>query len=350
MRRLAIPAAIVVAALALTGCSSSDDSGGDAKKATTEESPLQEYLSAMRGGEEWSEEASAKQQTEVEDLVAVCMAKEGFDYKPNVPTIGALTGSLGQREEEIPELGSVEFAETYGYGTVDWPGADEGEAEVTVDPNQAYVESLSESEQRAYNKTLSGDESGRGGGYSEDEPTEYDWRKAGCSGAAEHELQPPGLDAFSDPEFKDLFARMHEINTEISGNGETPASNEAMAKLNRKWVECMADAGYDYTDLYGPMDEFNQEFGQIVNSTTTDENGEYREQNAADFERQKKELKKLQEEEIKVAVVDATCREKIDYANEEKRITHELEQKFVEENKVQLDTMLAKYGVKKKSK
>lgn len=345
--RKSIPAVLVVMVLALTGCSSSD---GDAKKAEVEESPLQKYMSVLWGDEQDREEAYAKQKAKAEELIAACMAKEGFEYTPDTQDVEK-TVVTPSEEDGGPGPGFVEYAKTSGYGITDRWGemmrAPQGTGEVMgIEANQNH---MSPEEMQAYNETLWGAGNGR---VEEDEEDtwEYDWTKSGCNGAAFHETQSPGADAYEDPEFKDLFAKMDEMNMQTVGDGETPAPNEEKAKLDREWVECMGDAGYEYTDMLQPENELSQEWMEMQNSAVVDESGVYKQPSEADLEKQKKAEKKFRENEIKIAVIDAKCREKIDYVNEEKRITHELEQKFVEENRVQLDTMLAKYGMKKKSK
>lgn len=353
--RFAVPAALIAGVLALSGCSSSDvaSGNGDTKKAESEEGPLQKYMSVMWDSDQCSEEGQAKIHAKTEELVAACMTKEGFEYKPNVQT-GGMEASGSDGESPWSGMGTLKYAETYGFGTIDWPGKDEmtdqqSSQESYVDPNQKYLESLSASEVEAYNETLWGADFGRGP-IDDDEPYEYDWTKSGCQGAAQHETQPTGADAYDDPEFKDLFARMDEMYSETSNDGETPAANAEQAKLDRRWIDCMAESGYDYTDTLQPANEFNDEWNEIQNAAFDSETGAYKEPSKADQKNQEELTKKLQEREIKVAVIDAKCQEKLNYAKEAKRISHELEQKFLDENKVQLEAMLAKYGTKKQSK
>lgn len=330
---------LVIAALALTGCSS-----GDGKKKEAEEvGPLQKYMSALWGGEEQNQEFYDKQQAEIENLVAKCMTKEGFDYKPNTQNGGMVV--LSDEEGDGPERGSVKFAETYGYGIIDSPGMDEQQnQDIPVDENQEYIDSLSKSEQQAYQDTLNGPqpteeemakmESGEG--------MAYDWKTAGCYGAAQHEVQGGSQEASEDPEFKDLFDQMNEIYSEMYGDGEGGSTNEDMVKLDRKWSKCMTEAGYDFPNPMAASNSISNEWNESQNTGGSD-SSEYKEPSKA-------VKKKFQEKEIKTAVADAKCQEKLNYRDEQLKITNKIEQKFLDEHKAELDAMLAKYGSKKKDK
>lgn len=339
--RISLPAMLVVAALALTGCSS-----GEGKKQAEEEGPLQRYMSALWGGEEQNQEFYDKQQTETEELVAKCMSKEGFEYKPN--TQNGMTVMTTDEEEDGPEWGSAKFAETYGYGIIDWPGMEETQSlgeDMPVDPNQKYVESLSQSEQQAYQETLYGpqpSEEEMAEMSGEDMAMEYDWKTAGCYGAAQHEAQGESQKAFEDPEFKDLLEEMNEMSSEMYGGGEGGPSNEDMLKLDRKWSECMTEAGYDFPNPMEASNALNNDWSEAQNAGGSD-SGEYKEPS-------KEVKKKFQAKEIKTAVADTKCQEKLNYRDEQLKISNKLEQKFLDEHKTELDAMLAKYGSKKKDK
>ncbi|QIK62461.1 hypothetical protein G7068_03965 [Leucobacter viscericola] len=341
--RYAVPAALVVAALALTGCSS-----GDAKKSKDEAGPLQKYMSAMWGDEEFTQEKFDKQQEKTEELVAECMAKEGFDYKPNTEN-GGMVYMSGDDGDDGPEWGSVKFAETYGYGFINSPGMDSSndsgdDGKEPVDPNQKYIDSLSESEQQAYNVTLWGPPMSEDQVNPDDEDAavEYDWKQGGCYGAAQHKAQGSAAEATDDPEFKDLFEQINNMYSEVYGNGSSGSTNEDMVKLDRKWAECMTEAGYDFPTPMQAQNSLQDEWMKVQDAGASD-SGEYKEPS-------KEEKKKFQDKEIKTAVADAKCQDKLKYTDEQTKITNKIEQKFVDEHKAELDAMIAKYGSKKKEK
>ena len=341
--RISIPAVVVVAALALTGCSTIIGGG---KTKPEEEGPLQKYMSALYGGEEQDQEFFDKQQAEVEDLIAECMTKEGFEYKPNTPNGGGVV-NLGE-EEDGPEWGSVKFAETYGYGIIDWPGMDDMQDQEDqgeyIDPNQDYLDKLTESERQAYYETLNGPQPTEEelAEMDPEEGMEYDWKTAGCYGAAQHEVQGDAEGAYEDPEFKALFEQMDEMYAETYGNGDGGSANEDMVKLDRKWAECMTAAGYDFPSPQEAQNALYEEWNE-AQSAGSSSTGESKEPS-------KEVQKKFQATEIKTAVADAKCQEKINYRDEQLKVSNEIEQKFVDEHKAELDAMLAKYDSKKKEK
>lgn len=345
--RFSIPAVLVVAALALTGCS-----GGGDKKADAQEGPLQKYMSAMWDGEEFTQDDLDKQQVKIEELVAKCMAKEAFEYTPNAQNGGRVFTS--SEDDDGPEWGSLKFAETYGYGMVDWPGKEEMEnqgnsGEDYVDPNQKYVESLSESEQQAYQEALWGPPQEESE-VNEDGSYEYDWKTAGCQGAAQNEVQPQGQSYYDDPEFEELNQKMQEVWSEAYGDGENPSTNEDIVKLDRKWAECITEAGYDYTSTVQPQNELREEWNEKQNAGFNEETGEYKEPTKDEQKKLKEDEKVFKAKEIKIAVADKKCQEKVNYTEEQFKASSKIEQKFLDENKAELDAMIAKYGTKKKDK
>ncbi|MFT4232565.1 MAG: hypothetical protein QM606_07310, partial [Leucobacter sp.] len=85
------------------------------------------------------------------------MAKEGFEYRPiDHSGFGPAVGSEHQEEVDTDSDG---FIEQYGYGITDWPGAESLEDQVPeefVNPNQEYLNSLTESERQAFQQALNG--------------------------------------------------------------------------------------------------------------------------------------------------------------------------------------------------
>lgn len=338
--RIWIPAAVALAALALSGCSGTGKS--DAKP--DQEGPLDKYLSALWDGEQYTQERMDKEQREIEELVAECMTKEGFEYKPSSNSGGIVMMGGEDGEDSGPEWGSAEFAKEYGYGIVNWPGMSESTeepGEEYVDPNQDYIESLSESEQQAYSETLYGPpmtdeqmaelEESDGAGFMPD------WKDQGCYGAAQHEVQGEdgGMAVFSDPEFSELMESMNSLGNAIWNDDEL---SPEMQKLNDEWRECMADAGQDdYSSPMNAQNTLNEEFY----SSSGDSMEEYKEPS-------QKEKDEFAKREIAVATADAECKAKVDYTETQTRFYFDAQQKFLDEHKSELDAMLSKYGAQKK--
>ncbi|GAA1328200.1 hypothetical protein ACFSWE_11330 [Leucobacter albus] len=332
-----LSATAIAAALALTlsGCSSNNGAAAE-----PEEGPLSKYLSTLWDGEEWTEEKMQEQQVKTEDLIAACMQKEGFEYKPNVQSMG---GMVSTGDDDGPEWGSKEFAEQYGYGFSDNPAMSQIEEspDAYFDPNEEYVNSLSESEREAFYETLNGPTPTEEeyaameeeGGYS---PNMADM---GCWGAAYTEVNA-GTDGYQaaseDPEFVDLFEGINNVwNME---------DNDDMQQLNSEWAACMADAGYpDFKTADDAQMSIMDEQNALYNYDDLADGEEPKEPKKAD-------LDALKKKEIEIATADFSCKEKVDYVKKSTKIMHAVEQAFVDENKAQLDAMVAKYQVSSGSK
>lgn len=335
-----VPAAVAVAAIALTGCSGGGESTGGASAA--EEGPLTTYMSALWDDEAMSQEKLDAENLKTEELVAACMTKEGFEYEPNTNNGGVVT--MSDEESDGPEWGSEEFAKEYGYGIVDFPGgsAMAGPDEEYVDPNQKYIESLSESEQIAFNETLYGP------GPTEEEMAAMEeggsftssWETQGCYGKAHHETQkdsPGGMAAYEDPEFAELFESMNEVYAAVASEDSMSPEIE---QLNRDWSDCMAEAGYpDLTDPMTAQNELSDEYYSA--QEFNDETGEVTEPS-------KSEKDAFQKREIEMATADFRCKKELKYDEKQQKVLFAAEQKFVDENKAALDALIAKHGVTKK--
>ena len=296
--------------LLLAGCAG--PTGGD--KLDAEKSPLSEYFSALYGDQD--EDAWAKQQEEVEELVAACMSDEGFEYIP-VPQ-----GQFTSTNEDGPEWGTKEFAELNGYGmqqSEEELEEMEQQGEEYVDPNQDYVETLSESEQTAFYEVLYGAPSEDMG--NSDEPMEYDWTTAGCYGAAQHEVQ--GEQPYDDDRYKSLFEDMNGMYEDLQ---KTPE----IKKADADWADCMADAGEPgFKTKNDAIMEIQDALNEVWEANPTGELD------------QKEELAELRERELELAVIDFDCAEKVDYEQRSLAGQFELEKKFIKEHKKQLDQIVA---------
>ena len=312
-RRTVFPslALAVVLSLAVAGCSAADSD----KELKPEDSPLQKYTSVIYGDqdqEDWN-----KQQLESEELVAVCMADEGFEYIPVDQSQGQVISS-----DEGVDTNTEEWVASHGYGMSQTPeeieemneGADEW-----VDPNQPYVESLSEGEMTAYYEVLYGvtptDEE-----MNEDGSYEYNWEDAGCQGAAQHEVQ--GENVYEQEEHKALFDAINDMYTSLPENPKTK-------KLDAEWASCIADAGYP--QFKAKQDAFDD---VIEKSNALWEEGS--ETGPTD-----EQLADARKYEIEIALADFKCADSIDYNDKVMAIQFEVEEQFIADNKAELDAVVA---------
>lgn len=321
-----IAAAVLAGGLVLSGCSN------DTAAEEPELGPLDEYLQVLWDGEEWTEERYKQEEEQRQEFIAQCMTEQGWEYIP-VPYQGGFFTS-DEAEEEGPAWGTLEFAKQYGYGIVSWPGDDEIEeptdpGEQYVDPNDDYVNSLSESEQMAYYEALHGDQSAFE--YEElDEDgnpiePEIDWNEMGCYGKAQGETM--GEQPYDDPEFQ-AFERMNEV-------WATWENNDEMAALESEWASCMSGKGYSFANHDEAMNHIYDLSNQMWEDIDWEANPEGPSQETQD---------QFQAQEIEQAVADFECSEEVDYSDRQQEISFALQQKFLDENRAELDAMVAKYG------
>src|SRR5690625_3916182 len=234
----------------LSACS--DDAPQDL---TWEDSPLAEALDGLGGmGSENAEELERQEeerQRRVEDLVAACMAEQGFDYTPALRS-GSVSVSF-----EDDDWGNEEWTAQYGYGVTTDPWADEMPIEDEwTDPNEDYVMSMSESEQEAYYAALHGEPIEIDEEDWEAEPQEYNWEDAGCYGAAQHEVyEEEGTAYWDDPAFAEFFEAANTLY-------EDAMRDPRVAEVNAEWAECMADA--DFGGMTTPDEAMNAIYEEAI--------------------------------------------------------------------------------------
>lgn len=318
-RRFLPTTAVAVTALVLAGCGG--QGGKEDEDASHDSGPLSAFFEKAYG--DWDEDAAIAQANRVEEITAECMAELGFDYTP----VDQAQGFVDSGVELDVEWGTREFAEQYGYGitTDPWSSVDEEQhAMEWVDPNQEYVEAMSETEQQAYYEALWGnpvweDEDG--------EPLEYDWTQHGCQGKAQHEVYEGG-DATA--EFADLEAEMNAL-------WESIEADPRRAELESEWAACMADAGHTgYTRVGEPEERLSEEFNSLWEELSPGPEAD--EEAWLELEKQVEQRRKeLTPRELELAQVDFTCRDEVDYDDQQVKIAHEYEQRFVDEHRAELE-------------
>lgn len=322
----------MISVLALSGCAAAGSGGGG--ELSYEDSPLGTYTTALYG--DIDQEKFEAQQAEVEELVAACMKEEGFEYLPNTQNGGGVVMSSDDMEDRETE----EWVASNGYGMIqsaEQMAEQQAQSEELVDPNAEYTASLSESEQAAFYETLYGP------GPSEEEMEameagdgsyEYNWETAGCQGAAQNEVQGGAQDAYNDPKFAGLFEKMNELYTKAM---EQPAVKE----LDAKWADCMADAGYsEFTSKSEAMMSISDAQNEFYENQEFDETG-------TPIAPDEAAMEELRQKEIDLALADFRCSEKLDYMQKSLEAQFALETQFVEDNKSELDALLAEYATGK---
>lgn len=312
-----ILAALSASALILTLAACSP--GGDSTSSEDEYySPLNEYLSAVWGGdvseEDWMARAEEEQRIR-EDIVAECMVEQGFEYTPFVD----MGWSSSSADEWKPD--DREWVAQWGYGAVKSPGMNDAPdpEEQVVDPNQEYVESLSESEMMAFYEALYGPQPTEEE-LNEDGSYDYNWETAGCQGLAEHEVS--GDDPMQSDEHKPLMDSINEFYMQMETTPE-------LADIDAAWADCMADAGYSgFTKQYDAQESVYTELNSYYEGVT-------------EFIEDDPVLNEIADREIELALADLDCRESTDYRERRQDVAVELEEQFIADNKAALDALVA---------
>ncbi len=195
-------------------------------------------------------------QTEL--AISECMKEEGFEYTPQK----GLEDTLDAMFEF--ELDSREYAEEYGLGitTTDLISLTAGGREVAInDPNQEYFESLSDTEQLAYEDALNGIIANSDSMIDEEEDSMIDDEEDPSSIPSE---EVPGCrekayvtaESYSStvqfPNFDRVFevfvAELNQVNQDI-------VADQRYLDLMTDWSDCMADKGHSYAEINELFDD-----------------------------------------------------------------------------------------------
>ena len=276
-----------------------------------------------------------------EEMIARCMADQGFEYVPAIRPVG------GSR----PVLDEEEFARERGFGITTWYGQEtmsESDEDEWVDPNTAIFVAMSESERYAYEDALWGlDEQGTDPDTGEQIIDDSD---GGCRGQAYDEVY-----GFPDEVWQSLGPARDEVFQRVLAD---PRYLEA----DRVWSECMADRGYTYAgvkqmsegiyeDFESRLDEITSPGGFInpykeltadeVAALSEDERNDLIEQAEAEAMANidQEALSALQQEERDLAVANFECGQKLIEVTEE--LEREYEGRFIRENREMIDELLS---------
>jgi len=315
------------------------------------------------------------QEMEVQQQVAECMAAEGFEYIPFVPSdVGG--GFVGDAFDE------EEYVKTYGFGVSTWVLQDqafqegEGEDPYASDPNQEIVNAMDEVEQEEYYRVLYGGEPDiitntpqeELDAMTEDELNQFyndaysNWQSDGCQNTASEDVYGGGG---AQEEFWQEFGQdFEDVMTRVE-------SDPRMVDAQTGWSACMADHGYDYAsqqDMYAyfygdengpgefqqrvdavvtwPEPVFDEGGGSVVEGEGSSSSGVATTIGAVDVgggdgsyagpEYDMEELQPLIDEEIGVATADYECSQPLRDLQE--NIYTEYQQIFIDEN---LDRLVA---------
>jgi len=255
-----IQLAVLIAVLLSAACGSASSPTnpetareGDESRSVADfefESPLADFLGRDIGAFEFDEATLRQEQLELERAIAECMAEKGFEYIPIDP---AQTVSVIPSGDEF-ERGSTAWTNKYGFGitTRRFPQSQVGDLvgradvgftqPVFVDPNQEYVEGLSEGERDAYYEALQGTFPDFG---PEGPDEDFVFESQGCSYEAVR--NGPGGES-NVQEFNQAFG------DEVDALYQRIEADSRMVAFQTEVSACVAEAGMEWTgsdDLYG---------------------------------------------------------------------------------------------------
>lgn len=256
----------VAVALALSGCQSSTGSSGPDAQADS-----------LPGTKEFglTEVQFVQHIEDTQALIAECMAEAGFEYIPvDVKTIEAAQA----RMRTDPGYTRQTYKEKWGLGVT--TRFDKPVRDVGLGPNLEIWHSLPKSDREAYSRTLWGDNPDFDFVFAFDEEDFSDTE--GCTREAVAQV-------FTAKQLKGTYVNPKDVLVE---------NDPRIIEAQDRWTECMRDAGYDYEDDQDVIiEEFQERLADLVGD---DDPRTLKGPRAA-------ALRKLQQEEIAVSLVDLRC-------------------------------------------
>jgi len=264
-----IGALLIVALLALVGAGCGGGSGSSSAGDRSSSKKLPGFKQLGLNDREFAAKVEA-----TESEVARCMSAAGFDYVP-VPVQTVELATQAVRAE--PGLSRREYKVRWGFGAT--TRFDNRLKEIALGPNRATLQGLPEADRDAYERTL----------YGEDPDATFAFT------LDEEDFQPTG--GCTRQAVDKVFTK-----EQVSGNYVNPKDaliddDPRIVAANERYAECMKDAGYDYDDQDVIIEEFEERVDKLVG-----------EQDPSSLPGpQAAKLKALQQEEIKVSLVDLQC-------------------------------------------
>lgn len=373
LRRIGLTSVLVLGlALTAASCSSDDpvgepDDGADSSdpadgtdaddgESADEPTTLAEFFGVpwLSFNPEDQRTVMVRQQQRVQELVAECMAQEGFEYVP---------AAAPQSDFFYSDPFDADFAREHGFGittSFDMAGkALHGSIAGAdwSDPNSEIVDALSESERAAYHETLYGEASSVGTRLDPDtgEVEEFsDLGDLGCMGQAQSEV-------WEDDKLDVIFEQL-----DLDSMYERVEADPRMLAFIEDWSDCMNGRGYAYDhpeSMYDVVDEHFSDrleelvggewsidgvfFGLLEEAGLTEEEAAvgkspeefadlYKQAEQRAMENVDREaLSALQDEERSLAVANSEC--SVGMLEVFQEVAEEYEAQFIQENRATLE-------------
>ena len=234
------------------------------------ESPIAELLGFDFGDNDAMEQEFANMQREAEEVIAACMIDQGFDYSPQIMDQGFFVGGPFAGSDGLAYY-SDEWVAKYGFGvsTQRFPQSQVGSDligfddsampdfdEGPQDPNQAYLESLTEGERQAYEEALWGSPPD----FSDMDPDDMDsmiFEPEGCQGEAFEQVYNEGPGG--GMEFFEAFG------DELEAMEERAEADPRVVEYRADVAACVSDKGFVWTGEEDPWEYFEPKLSGIGN-------------------------------------------------------------------------------------
>jgi len=307
---------------------------GAAAASNTRVSLLDEFLAPVWGTNLSPEEQVLRgnaENAQREQYIAECMHQAGFEYIPN-PVINTVTQETNADSIWRPD--DRAWVEEFGYAAIVSPwenvgrGEEMGAGNVPVDPNQAYLDNLTESERQAFNDALWGAPIDLDGETLDHMTMEDRLALMGCFGYAMSQMgtQRPS-DLLGSDEFAPLFNAMNEMYNNIYQNPDWHA-------IDADWANCMADRGL--TGLVNQNDAQQLVFNQL-NSFW--EAWDWETNPTPPSITTSPELAAIHQHELEVAMTDFECRQAVNYRSRQDAVITAAEQQFINDHHTALEAL-----------
>lgn len=268
----------------------------------------------------------------LDEAVARCMAEQGFEYTPvTLADIPAPAG-VGQSGLDVDtERDTLAYAQEHGYGLLGGPdGAGLGGLAPSgewSDPNQPYLDTLTEAEYQAYRDALYGVLPNF---TTEEEWAAWvpSWEEQGCTGRANHEVYG---DQAADP---DEVVSWEALEAELGRLYESIDGDPRVTDVVAEWSACMADAGYPGLATVRDAEQSIVDRALAVWQEAYQDGAPVEGEDASEVDGR---LADLAGEEVATAVADHRCRAEVGYWTVRNEVSLARQQEFYDANRADLE-------------
>ena len=247
-------------------------------------------------GQVWNERARVEQ---AEEIIAGCMAFNGFEYEPEV--------AAGSLSDEVDPQSLLHEAEAVGFGIVAEYLAGQTEVDgVFAGPNAEYYEELAPEKQEAYLEALEGTQEN---GFE------------GCRSEAQLFTMntDPGR-VYQDDAFRALV-------TELNALPDRVAEDERAIAAEAEWASCMNTEGFTGVTEMGAIEAGLRDEFFTGADMSDDERDEFLGR------------------EIAAATAEVSCAITVGWYETIQGLETSYDEAFVEEHQTELEALVEKYGV-----